>query len=68
LLKSSRFAVETSGGEVEITFCKRIPSAGAYEFVQVQEDGLPVFEDGALQFANADNFFRVDNSVSSWKL
>ncbi len=30
----------------------------------MQEDGLPVFEDGALQFANADNFFRVDNTVS----
>jgi len=59
------FAVETSGGEVgNNLFARGIPSAGAYEFVQVQEDGLPVFEDGALQFANADNFFRVDNSVS----
>lgn len=59
------FAVETSGGEVgNNLFARGIPSAGAYEFVQVQEDGLPVFEDGALQFANADNFFRVDNTVS----
>ncbi len=59
------FAVETSGGEVgNNLFARGIPSAGAYEFVQVQEDGLPVFEDGALQFANADNFFRVDNSVN----
>jgi len=59
------FAVETSGGEVgNNLFARGIPSAGAYEFTQVQEDGLPVFEDGALQFANADNFFRVDNSVS----
>lgn len=59
------FAVETSGGEVgNNLFARGIPSAGAYEFVQVQEDGLAVFEDGALQFANADNFFRVDNSVS----
>lgn len=59
------FAVETSGGEVgNNLFARGIPSAGAYEFVQVQEDGLPVFEDGALQFANADNFFRVDNSIS----
>lgn len=58
------FAVETSGGEVgNNLFARGIPSAGAYEFVQVQEDGLPVFEDGALQFANADNFFRVDNTV-----
>lgn len=59
------FAVETSGGEVgNNLFARGIPSAGAYEFTQIQEDGLPVFEDGALQFANADNFFRVDNSVS----
>lgn len=58
------FAVETSGGEVgNNLFSRGIPSAGAYEFVQVQEDGLPVFEDGALQFANADNFFRVDNTT-----
>ena len=50
--------METSGGEVgNNLFARGIPSAGAYEFVQVQEDGLPVFEDGALQFANADNFF-----------
>ncbi|MCG2792986.1 MAG: TonB-dependent receptor [Weeksellaceae bacterium] len=59
------FAVETSGGEVgNNLFARGIPSAGAYEFVQVQEDGLPVFEDGALQFANADNFFRVDNTTA----
>ncbi len=65
LQKVPGFAVETSGGEVgNNLFARGIPSAGAYEFVQVQEDGLPVFEDGALQFANADNFFRVDNSVS----
>lgn len=58
------FAVETSGGEVgNNLFSRGIPSAGGYEFVQVQEDGLPVFEDGALQFANADNFFRVDNTT-----
>lgn len=59
------FAVETSGGEVgNNLFARGIPSAGAYEFTQIQEDGLPVFEDGALQFANADNFFRVDNSTA----
>ncbi|MDP9954470.1 outer membrane receptor protein involved in Fe transport [Epilithonimonas hungarica] len=59
------FAVETSGGEVgNNLFSRGIPSAGAYEFTQIQEDGLPVFEDGALQFANADNFFRVDNTTA----
>jgi iron complex outermembrane receptor protein len=59
------FVAETSGGEVgNNLFARGIPSAGAYEFVQMQEDGLPVFEDGALQFANADNWMRVDETVS----
>ncbi|WP_438426568.1 TonB-dependent receptor domain-containing protein [Aquimarina macrocephali] len=58
------FVVETSGGEVgNNLFARGIPSAGAYEFVQIQEDGLPVFEDGALQFANADNWYRLDETV-----
>jgi len=59
------FLVETSGGEVgNNLFARGIPSAGAYEYVQIQEDGLPVFEDGALQFANIDNFQRVDLTVN----
>ncbi|MBB4806344.1 outer membrane receptor protein involved in Fe transport [Chryseobacterium defluvii] len=65
LQKVPGFAVETSGGEVgNNLFARGIPSAGAYEYVQVQEDGLPVFEDGALQFANADAFFRVDATTA----
>ncbi|MDF1517867.1 MAG: TonB-dependent receptor [Lutibacter sp.] len=59
------FLVETSGGEVgNNLFARGIPSAGAYEYVQIQEDGLPIFEDGALQFANIDNFYRVDLTVN----
>eukprot|EP01133_Synstelium_polycarpum_P014746 gene14746-17425_t len=59
------FVVETSGGEVgNNLFARGIPSAGAYEYVQIQEDGMPVFEDGALQFANADNWLRVDETIS----
>lgn len=58
------FYVETSGGAVgNNLFARGIPSVGAYEYVQIQEDGLPVFEDGALQFANADNFFRFDETI-----
>ncbi len=58
------FMVETSGGEVgNNLFARGIPSAGAYEYVQIQEDGLPVFEDGALQFANIDNFYRIDATL-----
>lgn len=59
------FVVEASGGEIgNNLFARGIPSAGAYEYVQIQEDGLPVFEDGALQFANVDNFYRLDETVS----
>jgi len=59
------FLVESSGGEVgNNLFARGIPSAGAYEYVQIQEDGLPVFEDGALQFANIDNFQRVDLTIN----
>ncbi|MFH7011511.1 TonB-dependent receptor [Flavobacterium sp. FlaQc-52] len=59
------FVVEASGGEIgNNLFARGIPSAGAYEYVQIQEDGLPVFEDGALQFANADTFYRLDETVS----
>ncbi|MTI30418.1 TonB-dependent receptor [Cytophagales bacterium RKSG123] len=58
------FLVETSGGEVgNNLFARGIPAAGAYEYVQMQEDGLPIFEDGALQFANVDNWFRIDETV-----
>ena len=58
------FYVEASGGDVgNNLFARGIPAAGAYENVQIQEDGLPVFEDGALQFSNVDNYYRVDETV-----
>ncbi|MFV0249138.1 MAG: TonB-dependent receptor [Tenacibaculum sp.] len=58
------FLVETSGGEAgNNLFARGIPTAGAYEYVQFQEDGLPIFEDGALQFANIDNFQRLDATL-----
>ena len=63
------FVVESSGGEVgNNLFARGIPSAGAYEYVQIQEDGLPVFEDGALQFANADVFYRLDETVKKMEV
>ena len=58
------FYVESSGGDVgNNVFPRGIPSEGSYQYVQLQEDGLPVFDDGELQFANADNFERVDLTV-----
>lgn len=60
------FVAESSGGEVgNNLFARGIPSAGAYEYVQIQEDGLPIFEDGALQFANIDNFYRLDGTLKN---
>ena len=60
------FVAESSGGEVgNNLFARGIPSAGAYEYVQIQEDGLPIFEDGALQFANVDNFQRIDLTLKN---
>jgi iron complex outermembrane receptor protein len=60
------FLVENSAGEIgNNLFARGIPSAGAYEYVQFQEDGLPVFEDGALQFANVDTFQRLDATTKT---
>ncbi|MFZ0452189.1 MAG: TonB-dependent receptor [Ignavibacteriaceae bacterium] len=58
------FYVESSGGDVgNNVFPRGIPSEGSYQYVQLQEDGLPVFDDGELQFANADNFVRIDQTI-----
>jgi len=59
------FLVEASGGEVgNNLFARGIPAAGGYQFVTIEEDGMPVFEDGELQFGNADNWIRVDETTS----
>lgn len=59
------FLVEASGGTVgNNLFARGIPAAGGYQFVQIQEDGMPVFEDGELQFGNADNWFRIDETTA----
>ncbi|SDT42966.1 Outer membrane receptor proteins, mostly Fe transport [Mucilaginibacter mallensis] len=59
------FLVEASGGEVgNNLFARGIPAAGGYQFVTIEEDGMPVFEDGELQFGNADNWIRVDETTA----
>jgi len=59
------FLVEASGGEVgNNLFARGIPAAGGYQFVTIEEDGMPVFEDGELQFGNADNWLRVDETTA----
>ncbi len=58
------FYVESSGGEGgNNLFARGMPSDGSYRYVSLQEDGLPVFEDSELMFANADIFLRVDETV-----
>lgn len=57
---------ESSGGEGNANITIRgIPLAtGGSKYLQLWEDGLPVMEYGDLNFANADNFLRIDGSVA----
>lgn len=58
------FYVESSGGEGgNNLFARGIPADGSFRYVSLQEDGLPVFEDGELMFGNADLLLRVDETV-----
>ncbi len=57
---------ESSGGEANANITIRgIPLAtGGSKYLQLWEDGLPVLEYGDINFANADNFLRLDGSVA----
>ncbi|MBD1209620.1 MAG: TonB-dependent receptor [Ignavibacteria bacterium] len=58
------FYTESSGGEGNgNVFARGLPSSGGLRYVQLQEDGLPVFEYGDLMFGNTDIWFRYDQSV-----
>ncbi len=58
------FYVESSGGEGgNNLFARGIPADGSFRYVSLQEDGLPVFENGELMFGNVDLFYRVDETV-----
>jgi outer membrane receptor protein involved in Fe transport len=56
---------ESSGGEGNANVAVRgIPiSAGGGRYVQFQEDGLPIFSSGEMNFATPDAFMRVDNAT-----
>jgi len=66
LLKSiPGFYVESSGGEGNANvFARGLPSSGGLRYVQLQEDGMPVFEYGDLMFGNTDILLRVDQNVA----
>ncbi|MBD3289955.1 TonB-dependent receptor plug domain-containing protein [candidate division KSB1 bacterium] len=60
------FYIESSGGEGgNNLFARGMPADGSYRYVSLQEDGLPVFEDCEVMFANIDIFFRVDETIQS---
>ncbi len=56
---------ESSGGEGNTNIAVRgVPiSAGGSKYLQLQEDGLPVFLFGDMAFATSDIFLRFDQSV-----
>ncbi|TRO89940.1 cyclic nucleotide-binding protein [Glycocaulis profundi] len=57
------FWVEASGGEASNNIRTRgIPRDG-YSSVSLQEDGLPVQHDGGLGYMNADQSFRLDETI-----
>jgi outer membrane receptor protein involved in Fe transport len=56
---------ESSGGEGNTNIAVRgVPiSSGGSKYLQLQEDGLPVFLYGDMSFATSDIFLRFDQSV-----
>ena len=58
------FYVESSGGDGNANiFARGLPTTGGMRHVQLQEDGLPVFEYGDLMFGNTDIWMRIDRSI-----
>ena len=57
------FWVEASGGEASANIRARgIPVEG-YSTLSLQEDGIPIQHDGGLGWLNADQSFRIDETI-----
>lgn len=57
------FWVEASGGEASANIRARgIPQEG-YSAIALQEDGAPIQHDGGLGYLNADQSFRLDETI-----
>lgn len=56
---------ESSGGEVGNNVYSRGLPNDNYRYLPLLEDGLPVWEEGAGAFTNADAFFRLDSTIRS---
>src|SRR5688572_29033038 len=60
--------VEASGGEASANIRARgIPTEG-YSTLSLQEDGLPIQHDGGLGWLNADQTFRIDETVDRMEI
>jgi outer membrane receptor protein involved in Fe transport len=57
------FWVEASGGEASNNIRARGIPADGFSTVSLQEDGLPVQHDGGLGWLNADQSYRLDETV-----
>nr|WP_306296508.1 TonB-dependent receptor [Acidomonas methanolica] len=57
------FWVEASGGEVGANIRARGIPVDGYGSVQLEEDGLPLQADPALGYLNADDSFRIDETL-----
>lgn len=57
---------ESSGGDGNTNITVRgVPiSAGGSKYLQLQEDGLPIFLFGDIAFATSDIFLRADNNIA----
>ena len=57
---------EASGGDGNTNITVRgVPiSAGGSKYLQLQEDGLPIFLFGDIAFATSDIFLRTDNNIA----
>lgn len=64
LQKIPGFYVETSNGEVANSlFSRGMPSEGSYQYVTFQEDGLPIYEGGNIDWMPVDMFYRIDGTI-----
>lgn len=60
------FYVESSGGVVNNNLFSRGMSAeGSYQYVVLHEDGLPIYEAGNVDWVDADNYYRIDNTLKN---
>ncbi|MCP1195805.1 TonB-dependent receptor [Acetobacter senegalensis] len=59
------FWVEASGGEVGANIRARGIPVDGYGSVQLEEDGLPLQSDPALGYLNADDSFRIDETLKN---